>query len=853
MRLPKTPRPERYDLALFVDPAKPRFSGELALALRVGPETRALELHAVDLEVESSEIEDAAGVVKVARVRATPERETITFVLDRPLSAGRAELRLRYSGPLRGDLRGLYLARSGKRRYAATQLEAADARRFFPCFDEPEFKARFKLRVTTPAKHRAVSNGALVRSERRGARVTHHFAETPPLSTYLVALIVGELESSPAAKAGKTPIRVWCVPGKKRLAGFALECAVESLRRLERYFGLPYPYGKLDLVAVPDFEFGAMENAGAVTFRETLLLVDEKTVSLAEKKRVAEVIAHELAHMWYGDLVTMAWWDDLWLNEAFATWMAFKVVDDWKPEWEMWLDFESHRAPAFALDAMENTHPIYVAVNTPSEATENFDVITYEKGASVVRMLESWLGPATFRAGVRRYIRRHRESNARAADLWRALEEAAKRPVTPVVAPWLERPGFPLVSGRRVDRAGQALLVAEQERFFANPKVEAATRLETRPIPLVVRVRRMRGKDVLVRALLESPSEEVALGPSGEVRWAYLNADEASFVRALHDAPLLRALGQDLPRLRPVERMGLVGHQWAGVRASAARLGDWLDLVPRLAGEPEPEVLSAVHGPLAWLADQVLPRVGGRSTQRFQEWLAAIFAPAFESLGWKPERAESEKERQRRAGLLAILGHVAEHPATLDAAESRIGPYLKSRTALEPNLAGPVVELAARRGSKARFEQYLRAMKGARTPQERTRFELALGSFREPALVDRALALCLDELVPTQDVVPLLARMLANPAARERTWEFIRERWKDLSPRVSPGLAGRLVGALPALQKPLYKQQVAAFFAAHPIPTAARALKQALERFDLDAELRERALPELRAYLHQTV
>jgi puromycin-sensitive aminopeptidase len=851
MRLPKLPRPERYDLELHVDPVKPRFGGEVAIALEVAADTRAVELHAVDLEVESSEVEDASGVVKVARVRAYPERETLSFVLDRPLAAGRAELRIRFSGPLRSDLRGLYLARSGKRRYASTQLEAADARRFFPCFDEPDFKARFRMRVTTPAKNRAVSNGALVRSERRGARVTYHFAETPPLSTYLVALIVGELESSRAARAGTTPIRVWCVPGKKKLAGFALECAVESLRRLEAYFGLPYPYGKLDLIAVPDFEFGAMENAGAVTFRETLLLVDEKTVSLAERKRVAEVIAHELAHMWYGDLVTMAWWDDLWLNEAFATWMAFKVVDDWKPEWQMWLDFESHRAPAFALDAMENTHPIYVAVETPSEATENFDVITYEKGASVVRMLESWLGPAVFRAGVRRYVRRHRESNARAADLWRALEESAKRPVTPVVVPWLERPGFPLVSGRRIDRGGHAFLVAEQERFFANPKVDAAARLETRPIPLVVRICRNRGKDAVVRALAESPATEIPLGPSDEVRCAYLNAGEASFIRALHDAKLLRALGEEFARLSAVERMGLVGHQWAGVRASTARLADWLDLVARLGGEAEPDVLGAAHAPLAWIADQILPLVGARSTARFRAWLAASFAPAFESLGWQPARGESQKARQRRAVLLAIVGGLGEHPATLEAVEARIAPYLKSRGSLDANLAGPLVELAARAGDKARFEAYLRAMKGARTPQDRTRFEMALGAFREPALVARALALALTDAVPTQDVVPLLVRLLANPAAREPTWEFVRERWKDLAPRVSPGLAGRLVSALPALQKPLFKRQVEAFFASHPLPTAARALKQALERFDLDLELRERALPELRAYLHQ--
>ncbi|HKC50366.1 MAG TPA: ERAP1-like C-terminal domain-containing protein, partial [Myxococcota bacterium] len=556
--------------------------------------------------------------------------------------------------------------------------------------------------------------------------------------------------------------------------------------------------------------------------------------------------------MWYGDLVTMAWWDDLWLNEAFATWMAFKVVDDWKPEWEMWLDFESHRAPAFALDAMENTHPIYVPVNTPSEATENFDVITYEKGASLVRMLESWLGPSVFRAGVRRYIRRHREANARAADLWRALEESAKRPVTPVVAPWLERPGFPLVSGRRIDRDGQALLVAGQERFFANPKVGEAARSETRPIPLVLRVRRVRGKDQLVRALAEAPTTEIPLGPSADVRWAYLNADEASFIRALHDAPLLRALGQELAHLRPVERMGLLGHQWAGVRAGCARLSDWLDLVARLGDEREPDVLGAASGPLAWLDDQVLPLVGESAAAKFRGWLADSFAPAFESLGWTPAPGESEKERQRRAAVLSILGAIAEHPPVLDQVEARIRAYLRSRTALDANLAGIAVELAARRGDKARFEAYLRAMQRARTPQERTRFELALGSFRDPALIDRALALALTEAIPTQDVVPLLVRMLGNPAARERTWEFVRERWKELSPRVSPGLAGRLVSALPALQKPLYKRQVAAFFASHPIPTAARALLQALERFDLDEELRERALPELRAYLHQS-
>ncbi|MEX2207678.1 MAG: M1 family aminopeptidase [Myxococcota bacterium] len=849
MRLPEHPRPERYDLSLWVDPAKPGYRGQVEIELAIATGTRSIELHAVDLEIGESSASDAQGELKVAKVRPSPERETVTFVLDRPLEGTRARLRIAFAGKLRADLRGLYLARSGKRRYAATQLEAADARRFFPCFDEPDKKARFRLRLTTPARYQAVSNGAIVRTERKGAKKTVHFAETPKLSTYLVALVVGELEASKAVRVGPTPIRVWCVPGKKKLAGFALEVAAEALERLEVYFGLPYPYGKLDLLAVPDFEFGAMENAGAVTFRETLLLVDPKTVTLAEKKRVAEVITHELAHMWYGDLVTMAWWDDLWLNEAFATWMAFKIVDAWKPEWKMWLDFESHRAPAFALDALESTHPIYGPVASASEATENFDVITYEKGASVVRMLESWLGPAVFRSGVRRYIRRHREGNARAADLWRALEHAAKRAVEPIVSPWVERPGFPLIAAQRVDSEGQAYLLVEQERFFASPSLGAEARAETRPIPLVLRVRPARGRDRIVRALVEKKRERIALGPSADVRWVYANADEASFVRALHDGAILRALGDELGRLAPAERMGLLGHQWAGVRADRAPLADWLDLVTRLGDEPEPDVLAAAHGPLAWIVDQAVPVLPAEHATRFRASIAAVFSPAYASLGWSAARNEPDATRQRRAALISMLGNLAEAPDVLEGVEAQIGPYLKDRRTLEPNLAGPVVDLAARSGDGARFDAYLRTMEAARTPQERTRFEMALGAFRAPQLVERALALALSDRVPTQDVVPLLCRMLANPAARERTWEFIRERWTALAPRVSPGLASRLVSALPALQKPLYRRQVASFFATHPLPTAARALKQALERFELDADLRARLLPDLRSYL----
>ncbi len=293
---------------------------------------------------------------------------------------------------------------------------------------------------------------------------------------------MGELAASEPVHCGETEIRVWHVPGKERLVQFGLEAARETLARLEAYFALPYPYEKLDLVAVPDFEAGAMENAGAVFFRETLLLVDPETATLSEKKRAAEVICHELAHMWYGDLVTMAWWDDLWLNEAFATWMAFHVVDAWKPEWKMWNDFQHHRAAALGLDALTETHPIYVKVRTPSEATQNFDLITYEKGASVVRMIERFLGAETFREGVRRYIRAHQESNAVAADLWNALAEASGQDVEPVVRAWIEQPGFPLLRLRRTERDGRSWLALRAGALPVEPEGEEAGRALADPL-----------------------------------------------------------------------------------------------------------------------------------------------------------------------------------------------------------------------------------------------------------------------------------------------------------------------------------------------------------------------------------
>ena len=827
--------PRRYDLRLEVDPeAGDDYRGEVEIELELGSARRAIELHAAELRVAKARIATADGS-RPARVSAQPRTETITLAFAKPIGPGPATLVLSFSGKLRGNLRGLYRASAPGHRYAFSQLEAADARRFFPCFDEPAMKARFRISVTTRAAATVLSNAPIEREEKHaGGRKTVHFAETPPLSTYLVALAVGALEPSIATRCGPTEIRVWHVPGKGALTGFALEAARECLARLERWFDIPYPYAKLDLVAVPDFEAGAMENAGAVFFRENLLLLDAKTATIAEKKRAAEVICHELAHMWYGDLVTMAWWDDLWLNESFATWMAFHIVDDWRPEWKMWLDFQHHRAAALRLDALKNTHPIHCEVRTPSEATENFDLITYEKGASVVRMIERYLGPKTFQDGVRAYVERHREANATAADLWRALAEAAGEPVDPIVRGWIEQDGFPVLTLRRARQAGRTTLALRQDRFSDDPRRPfRAASAKRWAIPWVGRVADARGRVRVVRQVITTATAKSDLG-AGETRFVYGNADEGGFFRVLHDPASLAGILDNLPLLGAVERMGLVENQWALVRAGRAGIESFLDLADAFGDEPEADVLLALRAPIAFLEDRLAPVAGADVPERVRDWVASRFGPAFLELGWDASPDEADDRRLRRAALISLLGEVAEWPPVLVAAAERFERYLDAREAIEANLADPVVLLAARSGDAARFAAVEQALERAATPQERRRFLFALAEFRETRLIDRTLALCLTDRVPTQDMAFVLVRLLGNRAARERAWSFVQKRWSRLARRMPPMLASRLVEATPALG-PKHRRGVAAFFRSHPLPTGTRALEQALERFDLDA------------------
>ncbi|HLM48450.1 MAG TPA: M1 family metallopeptidase, partial [Myxococcaceae bacterium] len=436
-RLPLSIRPRRYAATVTLDMEAKSFTGQQTIELDLDKPSNEIILHANALQLGQVTFRAGGKQWRTSDFQAVPVSETVVLRFNEALPAGSGELDVAWTGRFTEGLRGLYAA--GK--VAATQFEAADARRLFPCFDEPAFKARWALTVRVPPGLTTLANGALLKDEPDGNLRKLTFQETEVLSSYLVALVCGPLVGTPEEKVQGIPVRTWALPEKAHLTRFGQDAALAALPRLQDYFGLPYAFGKVDQVGIPDFEAGAMENAGLITYREIALLLDPATAPLSVQKRVAEVVTHELAHQWFGNWVTMVWWDDLWLNEAFATWMAYKIVDAWKPDWRVWLDFDAGKAAALHLDALRSTHPIRGEVRNANEAGESFDLITYEKGGAVLRMIEGFLGEEAFREGMRQYMRKHARSNAVADDLWRALANASSQPVLELANAWIGQSG----------------------------------------------------------------------------------------------------------------------------------------------------------------------------------------------------------------------------------------------------------------------------------------------------------------------------------------------------------------------------------------------------------------------------
>src|SRR3989440_10052160 len=830
-RLPTDCKPLRYSAHFAPDLEKGTFEGRMELEIRLQSPRREIHLHGIGLEVSRARARVQDRALKAA-VGADAESETLTLSFEEELPPGNAMLDLAWSGNFSPGLRGLY--RAGP--LAVTQFEAADARRVFPCFDEPAFKARWNLQlVGLPDGVTALSNGAVIKDQKEpGGGRTVQFAETPPLSSYLVAICIGELASSPERKARAYPVRTWAVPQKQALTAFGQEVACAVMPLLEDYFGQPYAYGKVDQVGVPDFEAGAMENAACITYREVALLLDPKTAPLNVQKRVAEVITHELSHQWFGNLVTMVWWDDLWLNEAFATWMAYKIVDAWRPEWRIWMDFEMGKGSALVLDALQSAHPIRADVRNAEEAGESFDAITYEKGGAVLRMIEGFLCEDRFRDGIRLYMRRHREGNATADDLWGALGDSSGQPILELANAWIRQTGYPLVT--LAQQEGKIRIA--QKRFFSDPQ---ATPEPTQwLVPLVLKVD---GRER--RVLLQSREE--TLDPGGKPGWVLGNAGARSFYRTAYDPELLRRLVAALPELRPEERMALVSDQWALVRASAVKLDGFLHLLAGLRNEEDHTVLDEVVGRLGYLEHR---GVSDADRPAFQAWVRGLFAGPGADLGWNPAPAEDDERRLRRAALLRALVLVARDPSEIARAAERFREHLQHPLALDPNLLDIVVAAAAREADEKRFEELRERAPTQLDPAAKRRYLHALAMVEDPRLVDRAVALALDPFVQMQDFASYLGTLLGNRAGREPAWGLVQTRWDEVRAKAdSPMIMRRLVEALGNLPERRHLEEVEKFLVAHELPPAKQAVAQTLERLRAGVALRERRGPEVAGVL----
>jgi puromycin-sensitive aminopeptidase len=826
-RLPTTVVPSHYHITLTPDLKTFAYTGAETVTVTVRETTSEVFLNAVDLVIDSVSAEDAAGrrVDGSATVDAQTERARLAF--PAPLAPGAWRLRLTFSGELNDRLRGFYRSRytdpSGAERVmAATQFEATDARRAFPCWDEPSLKAVFSVTLVVDQDLTAISNTRVV-SELPGptpGKKQVVFADTIVMPTYLVALIVGRLEATDPVMVGATPVRIWCVPGKTPLARFGVDAAAFSLEFFERYYGMPYPGDKLDLLAIPDFASGAMENLGAITFRETLLLIDEKTATHNELERVADVVAHEVAHMWFGDLVTMAWWNGLWLNEAFATFMEMLAVDAWKPEWERWVTFGASRAAALSVDGLWSTRSIEFPVTAPREAEAMFDVLTYEKGAAVLRMLEQHLGPDEFRRGVRAYLERHKFGNADTPDLWKALGAAD------VMDAWIFSPGYPVVD---VDERDGRLTLA-QSRFNYLPRDGAES--QRWRVPVTIRTASVDGAARTRKLVLAEAETSVDVLPA--LDWVIANAGGHGFYRVRYSPALLAKLAERLQTVAtPIERFNVVNDTWASTIAGRAELDGYLELTSRFRDEADRNVWSALIGSFAML--NRLIEAGARPT------LAALVRdraiPALGRLGWAQSPGESELVSQLRGDLIRAVGILGDDAAVQKRARELYGG---DHSRIDPNVLSALIAINAFTGGPAEYEEFLGRFRSARTPQDEQRFLNALGGFRQPELVRQTLDRALNGEVRTQDAPFLVRTMMYGVYSRELTWAFVKDHWQEMAKKYPASAYRRMWEGVVGLATLELEAEVLAFFRQTGIQLGGKTLDQYLEQLRIAVAFRER-------------
>jgi aminopeptidase N len=871
-RLPAGIRPEHYRLALTPDLRAATFSGEETIDLILDAPSRSVTLNAAEIkfgEVKAYRLPvatfdygklgsqptplGALGADKHPQIATTtldPSKEQATFTFASELPAGRVALTIHYTGILNDKLRGFYLSKTKTRNYAVTQFEPADARRAYPSFDEPALKATYDVTLVVDAADTAISNTNII-SDKPGPLAGKHtlqFATTPKMSTYLVAFLVGDFKCTEGKSEG-VPIRACSTPDKVELTKFALESARYVLHYYNAYFGIKYPMPKLDMVALPDFEAGAMENFGCITYRETDLLVDTKTGNIPEKKRVAVVVAHEMAHQWFGDMVTMQWWDNLWLNEGFATWMETKPLAEWKPEWNYPQDDAQDLDQTLNLDAQKTTRTIRATANTPDEINEMFDGIAYGKAGAMIGMVEHYIGKEAFRQGVHNYLQAHLYANATAEDFWSAQTANSHLPVDKIMSSFVTRPGVPLLT--LSERRASGVLVAQGRFFLSSTATAELTATDGKnqqaqrwTLPVCLRT-----SDKPICRVLTPVDSSIPLPMDVGLPMLYANAGGKGYYRTLYTPQQYSAIvAKAETALTPPERIGLLGDRWALVRSGQATVGGYLDLVLALKQDPNAAVLDLAHRQLEKVDSDI-------ATDKDRAEFAAVvrrqFGPVYAALG-SPVNGEPFDRQQLRGTLFEMLG-AAQDPAVLAQAQQLTTRVLavdnKKDKTLDATLSDSAVLVSASNGDSALYDKLLAVSRNSGDPGEKTDALRTLGRFRDPALVKRTLDYLVSGEVRNQDTWIVLTALLRDRATRDQAWDYMQKNWDKVHAQLTVSSGAEVVRATGNFCTVRQRDEVIGFFATHKIEASERTLAKAVDSINDCIQLRSSQEPDFHSWL----
>ena len=858
-KLPREVVPTEYTIRIVPNLDNFTFSGSESVKLDVRSPVRQLMLNALEVKVDAASVDDKE--LPPSAIKTDNEKELLTLSLPSELPTGDHTLMLRFTGKINQQGQGLFYMRyqeegSGARKIMlGTQFEATDARRFFPCWDEPAFRSRFQLTVLVPENWLAVSNMPIDSEQKIAGGKEVRFASTPPMSSYLNVFVAGELDLI-ESQVGPTQIRVIATKGKARLGRYALEASAEILKYYNDYFGVPYPLPKLDQIAIPGGFGGAMENWGGITYYESVLLFDPKNSSAGTKQDIYEVVAHEMAHMWFGDLVTMAWWDNLWLNEGFASWMGSKCTAHFNPEWEVWLARKLPRDPtrrtgiakeaAMEGDARSTTHPIQQRIATEAEANNAFDDITYKKGQSFLRMLESFLGEDVLRDGVRRYIDAHKYSNTTTADLWNALSEASNKSVGEIAAGWTEQPGFPLVN---VSREIDGKIRLSQERFTVNFKNAPPLLWQ---IPLTYSVvglpAEASAKAGGTPATLLMTDKTASLNNIPADRALKLNVNGAGNYRVEYDASSWQLLLKALPKLGVEDRVNLMSDAWALVQAGRAPVSLYFGLVETLPASVE----LAEHEQMIDVLDfmnRLL--VGSRQHEKFQHYAQSLLRPTFDTLGWQPKAGETSNAGRLRASLISALGFLNDREIIAGCRE-HFEKYLASPGSLPPDLRAPVLAVVGRYADEKTWNTLHELGLKTTSTEDKQNYYNALGYAIDPKLTKKTLAIALTDELPTSRAIFLVSRVARDSGHPDVPWEFAKANMKALLAKVDAAGANRYAPSLFTFFSDEPRADELKNYAKKNLPqTTAPEVGKAIDEIQFRAELKKRLVTQLSEWIEK--